>query len=46
VRELRLETIVDALLPVVVEVELGTKTSPNLRALIDLAKRELHKGKA
>jgi hypothetical protein len=44
VRELRLETLLAATIPHLWEKELGTKTNPKLRALIDLIKREL-KGK-
>jgi hypothetical protein len=44
VRELRIETLLAATIPHLWEKELSTKTSPKLRALIDLIKRELHKG--
>jgi hypothetical protein len=41
VRELRLETLLAATVPLLWERELGTKTDPKIRALIDLIKREL-----
>lgn len=41
VRELRLETLLAATLPHLWEKELSTKTSPQIRALIDLIKREI-----
>lgn len=44
VRELRLETLLSATIPHLWKIELGPSTSPKLRALIDLIKRELHKG--
>jgi hypothetical protein len=44
VRELRLETLLDATLPHLFEKEFGTKTSPKLRALIDLIERETKGG--
>jgi len=40
-RELRLETLLAATVPLLWESELSTKTNPKLRALIELIKTEL-----
>ncbi len=44
VREVKLETLLAATIPHLWKIELGPSTSPKLRALIDLIKRELQKG--